>query len=345
MTKTVTIIDVAKKAGVSATTVSRVMHNNERISKGTRERIWKTIEEMGYRRNMIAKSLSGKSTKIGMIINTSSMRRYAEDVVKGAQCAFNELKDYKVGGDIFVTTKLSMQDKRQEMLEKIQQYIAEDYTGIIVSSPLRAIEGEFEELLKEFDAFATIVTDLPDTNRLFSVRPNVRIAGMIAAELLWRFSDNKTAAIFTASKEIQIHKESIDGFIEGLQAYPLDLVDIYENQDEPEIAYYMTDKLLREYPEIGGIYVNSMNAATVCARVKELGYGGKVMLVTSDIYPELKNYIQDGTVQATIFQDPFNQGKISINAIYRHLAGEEQFEKNILINPQIIIKSNLELYI
>lgn len=60
--------DVAKQAGVSASTVSRVMNNDPRISPETRDKVLKCIEETGYRINNIARSLkTNKSRTIGFL--------------------------------------------------------------------------------------------------------------------------------------------------------------------------------------------------------------------------------------------------------------------------------------
>ena len=65
----ITINDIAKIANVSASTVSRVIAGNPRISSATRERILKIMKEHNYHPNMIARSLASKSTQIiGMII-------------------------------------------------------------------------------------------------------------------------------------------------------------------------------------------------------------------------------------------------------------------------------------
>lgn len=65
----ITIKDVAKRAGVSPSTVSRVISNNKRISPATTDKIRKIMEEMGYHPNLMAKSLVSKTTNtIGMIL-------------------------------------------------------------------------------------------------------------------------------------------------------------------------------------------------------------------------------------------------------------------------------------
>jgi len=58
-----TIRDVAKQAGVSTMTVSRVLNNSGYISPETRERVERTIAELGYVRNTLASSLRFKQTQ------------------------------------------------------------------------------------------------------------------------------------------------------------------------------------------------------------------------------------------------------------------------------------------
>ncbi|MEW8972606.1 MAG: LacI family DNA-binding transcriptional regulator [Tissierellaceae bacterium] len=65
----ITIHDVAKEAGVSIATVSRVINNNYPVKEETREKIEKTIEKLGYVPNEIARSLILKSTSsIGIVV-------------------------------------------------------------------------------------------------------------------------------------------------------------------------------------------------------------------------------------------------------------------------------------
>lgn len=64
----VTVKDVAKLAGVSTATVSRVINNDPRISENTRERVLKCIEKLDYKINNIARSLkTNKTYTIGFI--------------------------------------------------------------------------------------------------------------------------------------------------------------------------------------------------------------------------------------------------------------------------------------
>lgn len=69
----VTIKDVAKEAGVSPSTVSRVISDSPQISDATKGKVHKVMEELKYEPNMIARSLANNSTKIlGLILPNSA---------------------------------------------------------------------------------------------------------------------------------------------------------------------------------------------------------------------------------------------------------------------------------
>lgn len=61
--------DVARIAGVSASTVSHVLNGTRKVDSGTRMRVEAAIEETGYRRNVVARSLAaGRTNTIGLSI-------------------------------------------------------------------------------------------------------------------------------------------------------------------------------------------------------------------------------------------------------------------------------------
>src|SRR5450759_1453357 len=64
----VTISDIAKRAGVSKATVSRVLNNKPDVDEATRQRILATIQEAGFNRNAVAVGLAkGRSNLIGLL--------------------------------------------------------------------------------------------------------------------------------------------------------------------------------------------------------------------------------------------------------------------------------------
>ncbi|MCU6708991.1 catabolite control protein A [Paenibacillus sp. J5C_2022] len=82
---TVTIYDVAREAGVSMATVSRVVNNNPNVKPATRKKVYEAIERLGYRPNAVARGLASKrTTTVGVVIPDISNSIFAE-VARGIE--------------------------------------------------------------------------------------------------------------------------------------------------------------------------------------------------------------------------------------------------------------------
>ena len=79
MDKKTTIKDIARKANVSHTTVSRALNNKSRIKSETKEKILSIAKELNYRPDFIARSLVMRRTKtLGLVITTIANPFYTE---------------------------------------------------------------------------------------------------------------------------------------------------------------------------------------------------------------------------------------------------------------------------
>lgn len=98
MKRKVTIKDVAKEAGVSATTVSYVLNQNEKqtISEETRERIYRAVERLNYIPNYAARIMKNDESRcIGLVMNRSFKIGRFSTIVAGVMDEL-ETRDYRV---------------------------------------------------------------------------------------------------------------------------------------------------------------------------------------------------------------------------------------------------------
>ena len=84
-----TISDVAKRAGVSAMTVSRVLNSTGHTSAATRVRVEAAIEEMGYVPNALARQLRSKRTKTIALLVSDISNPYFTTIARGVEDFFN----------------------------------------------------------------------------------------------------------------------------------------------------------------------------------------------------------------------------------------------------------------
>jgi LacI family transcriptional regulator len=108
--RNITLDDVAKKAGVSRATVSRVVNNYPHVSKKVRDNVLKVIDEIGYNPNVVARSLASRRTgNIGLVFPNSIHNFFTDPyfprLTEGIAHACNE-NDYTLSLFIFHTEEL-----------------------------------------------------------------------------------------------------------------------------------------------------------------------------------------------------------------------------------------------
>lgn len=82
-TRDVTIFDVAAKAGVSHSTVSRVLNNKNNVNAETRERVLQVMAQLGYVGNVSARSLAGGSSHVVGLLVDHINTGYTDEILRG----------------------------------------------------------------------------------------------------------------------------------------------------------------------------------------------------------------------------------------------------------------------
>jgi len=107
---------VAKRAGVSTSTVSRVLNKTHYISAETGKRVLEAVEGMGYYRNVHAKRLStGQSDLFGLVISEIA-NPYFPEIIRGFQAAA-----WDHGFEVLLFNTEYQSDRTQSVFEKLIQ--------------------------------------------------------------------------------------------------------------------------------------------------------------------------------------------------------------------------------
>ncbi|MCF6094274.1 LacI family transcriptional regulator [Microaerobacter geothermalis] len=109
----VTIKDVAKLAGVSPSTVSRVIANNPRISPATSRKVKEAMEHLGYHPNVMAKSLVSRSTQtLGIILPRSADELFLNPFFPEVLRGINAYANY-TGYDLLMSAGSTEQEEKE----------------------------------------------------------------------------------------------------------------------------------------------------------------------------------------------------------------------------------------
>ena len=84
---TVTIYDVAREAGVSMATVSRVVNGNKNVKENTRKKVLEVIDRLDYRPNAVARGLASKrTTTVGVVIPDITNTYWQKELMTLQRC-------------------------------------------------------------------------------------------------------------------------------------------------------------------------------------------------------------------------------------------------------------------
>lgn len=110
----ITIKDVAKAAGVSVATVSRVLNNSATVSEVATEQVNNAIKELGYSPNFLGRNLRKRETNVILAIIPSTEQTFYSEIIRGMQVTASEY-----GYDILMSTSNSTYSIEMRLLNMV----------------------------------------------------------------------------------------------------------------------------------------------------------------------------------------------------------------------------------
>jgi LacI family transcriptional regulator len=256
--------DVAKKAGVSQSTVSRVLNNYPHIKETTRRKVMQAIEELNFTRDEIARSLAEKKTRtIGLIIGDITNPFYAESskiIMKKAN---------EQAYDIII----SYTDYQDTNLEKaIQTMIGKRVDGILIATSERT-NKKIPELHRS--GFPTILYNafIDDQEHSNFVVVNNEKGAYMAMEHLIRLGHKDIAYISGPQYFLNLCNRHT-GYKKALGKYniPYDKSIVYQkNLNFSDIIAFVEKLIVRENRPTGIFAASDQIALTVMDTVLKSG--------------------------------------------------------------------------
>ncbi|OYN96350.1 LacI family transcriptional regulator [Enemella evansiae] len=133
------IRDVAREAGVSRQTVSRVINNHPSLRPETRDRVLQVIEQMRYRPNAVARALGRNSSHV---IGVLALQRTQYGPIAAIQAIEEAAVAYG-----FVSFTVPLTDTSSDMIrEGLEFLVSQQVAGIVVIAPQRPVLKEVTQL-------------------------------------------------------------------------------------------------------------------------------------------------------------------------------------------------------
>jgi LacI family transcriptional regulator len=334
---------IAATLGISVATVHRALHNQGRISEKTRARVLRMADQMAYRPNLAARDLRlNRHFRISVHL-PATIAAFFDALRAGIE---EGAAPFRSALDLEFHTYMRVPGQAEK---SIQAALDAEVGGIIT---VPANTAEMAALVRAARnkriPILCVSTDAPESGRLTAVTAHPLSCGAMAAEVLAGNMKRRSRAIVLAGDLVNLNQsEKVRGFRTMLAqaATTLSIAAVFETHDDPRLAAEGIRRLLKSVADVGGIYVSSANSLAPLAVLAEMGLLGKVPVVTTDLFPELVPFLRDGLVQATVYQCPELQGSLAIRVLYRYLMEGEAPPPSINVIPQLVMRSNLDLYL
>jgi LacI family transcriptional regulator len=346
----VRIRDIADRAGVSAGTVDRVIHNRGEVSDRTRKRVVGILKELHYEPDILARTLASKNPlKVAVLIPFHSPENgFWEKPLSGIYDACAELNHFKIEVREFLFDPFHKQD----FIEKAAG-VLEYGPDAVIAAPVY-----FQETMNFFSQcehagipFISVNDNINHPGQLAYVGQDSRSSGRVAAQLL-DFAVPEDSRILIVS--IAMDKDNYSHILrreEGFREYwgcagksrVAEIISLSLARDAYPYIKRALAGTFQKYDGIAGIFVTNSRVYQV-ARYLQHTARENISLVGYDlIHPNIR-YLNKGVINFLISQKPHEQGYKALVIVFNKLKMNKEPSPEQLIPIDIICKENLSCY-
>lgn len=323
--------EIARRLGISRTTVARALNGSKSIKEETKKRVLELAKEMNYEKNIIGSAL-GRTKTVYCFIVKSKNQFYTSEITRGLKEVNEEYKAYGYNIKI-IETEIGDPEKQIVELEKILK--RKDIDGIIIT-PLKT-EKIFKILKPHLERIRVVSLGIKLDKSISHIGPNYIKQGKIAGGIMKAvLRDRERLLILDNGNDKISSKKYLEGFLKEMKNSYVEVIGpIVSNGIDRSV------EVIKEMAEqIDGIYINRY-AQDIYKKLPENILKDK-KIVTTGISKEIRELIKKRVVIATVMEEialeGYLSGKVMFDYLYR---GEVKAKELEGLKPHIIFLENL----
>ncbi len=291
-----TIKDIAKRLGISPSTVSRALQDHPDISEKTKRKVLEIAKELNYRPNLLAQRLRKKRTfTIGVII-PQIVHYFFSSIISGI-----EDYSYEKGYTVIITQS---NENYEREIHNVEAILASGAEGVLISRTKETTD--FSHFKRFLDADIPIVffDRICPKIKTDKVVVNDEIAAYLATKYLIHSGCRKIIH-FRGPENLVISTKRLTGYIEALKQHNIPVRDEFIIKcDSFEEGQKITQQLIEQKIDFDGIFaVNDDSAAGAILTLQNYGikipdqvsvFGYSNSLISRIVKPQLSTVEQPG---------------------------------------------------
>lgn len=243
--------------------------------------------------------------------------------------------------------------------KQLDEIIAKKPTGIVLApADAAALKPGIDRAVDAGIPVVTVDTDSPDSKRYCYIGTENYNAGIVVGDLLAQAMGGKgKVGICRLIGQWNI-EERARGVRDALKRYPaIEIVGEADDKANPALAPTAVAALLAAHPEITGMAgLDAVSGGGIARAVHAAGKKGQIKIVCFDRDEDMLQYIEDGTIEASVAQKTYLMSWLALTLLYSlahneimHLpdwraAGAPPLPRNVDTGVMIITKKNLQQF-
>jgi DNA-binding LacI/PurR family transcriptional regulator len=321
--------DVAKLAGVSHQTVSRVINGSPQVRPATRERVLAAMRELDYRPNSAARALvTGRSQTLGVVSFDTTLYGPASTLYAIERAAHD-------AGYFILTVSLEALD-RDSVLSAVDRLRLQGVDGILLIAPLA---GAAEALVALPRTLPLVAVEAGPADALPVVAVDQFAGAALATRHLLELGHPTVAHIAGPADFLEAALRT-DGWRSTLEAAGAEPPPVLVGDWSPRSGYELGRQLIRDGDPSAIFVANDQMALGALRALHEAGYEipRQVSVVGFDDIPEAQYYTPPLT---TVRQDFGEIGRRSMRLMLEMMdSGDEEPASPPMVGPELIVRSS-----
>ncbi len=328
-----TIADVANRANVSKTTVSRILNGNyAHTTEQTRDRVLQAIKELDYRPNALAKGLKSMKTNVVGIMLSNLKNPFWSTVLEGVEDTCHDL-----GYNLMICN--SDEDEQLEE-EYMREFRMRQVDGVIIN-PTGKNSPLYDSLIMEQYPIVFINRRVQNENASNVIVDNVKGA-YIAVNHLLRYGRRKVAICMYRNAYVSTWKERLEGYKQALLANGFSESDliIMELEEKADTKKESIIRLLKKHADIDAIFsTNNMITLEVIGALRELNLQVPAQIAVVGYDETVWAKYLDPPL-TTIRQPGYQMGQRAAHNLIEMLSGKQRQQAMDMLEPELIVRAS-----
>ncbi len=335
------IAEVASRAGVSTATVDRVLNHRPGVRPVTVQAVLKAAVDLGYLpQDDLYRALRPQPMRLVFVLPAGT-NRFLNMLGDFVSIAHEQFEPFNVQCRCRFIEGFNPHVLVESLLRESRR--ADGIAFMALEHPL--VREAVHTLSARKIPTLTLISDLSNSPRAAYVGLDNRAAGRTAGLLLGRFIGPRTGkvAMIAGSRHYRGHEEREMGFQHILEEkFPhLDLVGLREGHDDAHINYQQSTQLLKQYPDLVGIYNIGGASDGVAQALKEAGRDQSTVFVGHGLTPDTRALLVDGSLDALINQSLHSTIMNSVRIFANLRDGREAMTGVESMQISVVLNENL----